>query len=159
MRKRTLEDYVELIYVLEADHSPVHTNDVALALQVNPASVTEMFQKLSDEGYLEYRRYAGVTLTDRGRKIAEKTLRRHDVLKEFLMLLGVEEQIANEDACRIEHVVHQETMQRLRKFVEFAHHKNARPRWLEHFQLFYSTGEYQCCTKQNGDARSKCNTK
>ena len=156
MRKRTLEDYVELIYVLERDHSPVHTNDVAHALQVSPASVTEMFQKLCDEGYIDYQRYAGVTLTKKGRIIARKTLKRHDVLRDFLQILGVDEQIANEDACRIEHVVHPETMQRLRKFVEFSQHNDNTPRWLEHFLVFYKTGEYRCCSDQLRDNRKKC---
>ena len=50
MRKKTIEDYVELVYDLQHGKKRVHTNDVASALNINPASVTEIFQKLSDEG-------------------------------------------------------------------------------------------------------------
>ena len=54
MRKRTIEDYAELVYIIQNKKEKVHTNDVASALDINPASVTEIFQKLSDEGYINY---------------------------------------------------------------------------------------------------------
>ena len=50
MRKRTIEDYVELLFILQKENKMVHTNDVASALDINPASVTEIFQKLQNEG-------------------------------------------------------------------------------------------------------------
>ncbi len=52
MRKKTIEDYAEIIYILEEEKGMVHTNDIASALDINPASVTEIFQKLNDEGYM-----------------------------------------------------------------------------------------------------------
>ncbi len=154
MRKKTLEDYVEMIYILEADHDPVHTNEVAEAFHISPSSVTEMFQKLRDEGYLTYQPYAGVSLTNKGRTIAKQTLQSHDVLKKFLLLLGMDEQTADEDACRIEHVIHPETLLRLRKFVEFTHHKEMHPKWLEHFQIYFTTGEHLCCSEKEKEKQS-----
>ena len=151
MRKKTIEDYAELIYILQEEKGTVHTKDVASALDVNPASVTEIFQKLSDEEYINYEKYSGVTLTSKGKKIAKKTRKKHDTLKNFLLILGVNKKIANEDACRIEHVVNPETMDRLTKFVDFARHVGEEPRWLDHFKHFYETGEYRECLLREQD--------
>ena len=118
MRKKTIEDYVELIYDLEKNGKRVHTNDVAQALKINPASVTEVFQKLSKEGYLNYEKYSGATLTKKGKKVAVTTKKRHDKLIEFLMILGVKRDVAEMDACEMEHILHQSTMQKVIDFVE-----------------------------------------
>jgi len=149
MRKKTIEDYVELIYIMQEEKEIVHTNDIASALDINPASVTEIFQKLSDEEYINYEKYSGVTLTEKGRRIAVKTKKKHDTLKSFLMLLGVEEKIADEDACKIEHHVNQETMRKLKKFVKFAKLEDGCTRWLDHFKYYDDTGKYIVCTPKD----------
>jgi len=153
MRKKTIEDYAELIYILQEEKGTVHTKDVASALDVNPASVTEIFQKLSDEEYINYEKYSGVTLTEKGRIIAVKTKKKHDTLKSFLILLGVDEEIADEDACKIEHNVDPETMRKLRKFVKFAKLEDGCKRWLDHFKYFDETGKYILCTPKD---QKKC---
>ena len=119
MRKKTIEDYVELVYDLQKSKKKVHTNDTASALNINPASVTEIFQKLSEEGYVNYEKYSGVTLTNKGRKIALQTRDKHKALKEFLMFLGLNEKNAERDACEMEHILHPETMVLITKFVNF----------------------------------------
>jgi Mn-dependent DtxR family transcriptional regulator len=149
MRKKTIEDYVELLFNLEQEHSPVHTNDVALALDINPASVTEIFQKLDEEGFIVYKKYAGVTLTKKGRQVAIRTQQKHDVLKQLLMTLGVKESTADHDACHIEHVVHPETIDKLTKFLEFAQLEEGCARWLDHFSYYEKTGKCIHCTPQN----------
>ena len=118
MKKKTIEDYVELVYDLEKDKKPVHTNDVANALNINPASVTEFFQKLNKEGYIYYEKYGGASLTDKGRKVAIKTKKKHDALTEFLTILGVDKKIADEDACEMEHILHPNTIEIIEKLVE-----------------------------------------
>ena len=149
MRKKTIEDYVELIYMLQSKSVKVRTNDVASALDISPASVTEIFQKLNDEDYINYEKYIGVTLTSKGKKIAIDTKRKHETLKKFLMILGITEKTADEDACKIEHIVNPETMKRLTKFVEFVQKFKEEPRWLDNFEHFYKTGEYFECNKKN----------
>jgi DtxR family Mn-dependent transcriptional regulator len=149
MRKKTIEDYVELIYILQGKTGKVHTNDIASALDISPASVTEIFQKLSNEGYINYEKYSGVSLTSKGKKIAIETKRKHDTLKNFLMILGITEKTADEDACKIEHIVTPETMKRLTKFVDFVQKFKEGPRWLDNFEHFYKTGEYFECTPGN----------
>jgi len=149
MRKKTIEDYVELVYIIQNKKEKVHTSDIASAFNINPASVTEIFQKLSDEGYINYEKYTGVTLTGKGRKIAMNTKKKHDTLKSFLILLGVDEEIADEDACKIEHHVNPETMRKLRKFVKFAKLDDGCTRWLDHFKYFDETGRYILCTPKD----------
>ena len=149
MRKKTIEDYVELIYILQGKNGRVHTNSIASVLNINPASVTEIFQKLSNEGYIDYEKYSGVTLTKKGKQIARKTKEKHDVLKKFLMILGVDKRIADEDACKIEHVVNVKTMDKLTKFVEFVNQEKDGMRWLDRFKYFYETGKYVKCDHGN----------
>jgi len=149
MRKKTIEDYVEIIYILQDKTGKVHTNDIASALDISPASVTEIFQKLSDENYINYEKYSGVSLTSKGKKIAIETKRKHDTLKKFLMILGITEKTADDDACKIEHIVTPETMKRLTKFVEFVQKFKEGSRWLDNFEHFYKTGDYFECTLGN----------
>jgi Mn-dependent DtxR family transcriptional regulator len=149
MRKKTIEDYVELVYIIQNKKEKVHTSDIASAFNINPASVTEIFQKLSDEDYINYEKYSGVTLTEKGRKIAMTTKKKHDTLKSFLILLGVDEEIADEDACKIEHHVNPETMRKLRKFVKFAKLEDGCTRWLDHFKYYDETGKYILCTPKD----------
>ena len=146
MRKRTIEDYVELLHSLQKIKKPVHTNDIANVLNINPASVTEIFQKLSKEGYINYEKYSGVTLTEKGEKVAIDTKKKHDTLKNFLKILGINDKIANTDACKIEHVLNPETMKRLTKFVEFVQKFKDTPICLEHFKFYYETGNYIECS-------------
>ncbi|MBU0497477.1 MAG: metal-dependent transcriptional regulator [Candidatus Thermoplasmatota archaeon] len=148
MRKKTIEDYVELIYILQHEKQKVHTSDIANTFDINPASVTEMFQKLSKEQYITYEKYNGVTLTPKGKKIAIQTKQKHDTLKHFLMILGVTEAIADEDACRIEHTITPLTMEKLTKFVKFVNQTDGHQRWLDHYKYFDKTGKIIRCTPE-----------
>ena len=159
MKKRTIEEYVEVVYNIQSKKKKVHTNSVASELNVSPASVTEMFQKLNDERYIDYKKYSGVSLTKKGEKIAIATKRKHDTLKNFLMILGVDENIADEDACRIEHNINPETMKKLRKFVEFASLEDVCTKWLEHFRYYIKTGKYIECKLGNSGECSLSNVK
>ena len=149
LKMKTIEDYVELVYNIQKKKKRVHTNDIAFALNINPASVTEIFQKLSNEGYIDYEKYSGVKLTEKGKKIAIKTKKKHETLRNFLILLGIDKKVADEDACLIEHNVNQETMETLRKFVEFAKLEDGCSRWLDHFKYYDETGKYIKCSPKN----------
>ena len=117
MRIKTIEDYIELIYGLQKRKKRVHTNDIASAFDITPASVTEIFQKLSEEGYIDYEKYNGAILTKKGETLAIKTLDRHLQLKEFLVILGVDDKTAEIDACEMEHILHKSSMDAIIKFV------------------------------------------
>jgi len=159
MKKKTIEDYVEHLFDLQKKNSPVHTNDVANTLNINPASVTEIFQKLSDEGYVNYEKYSGVTLTEKGTKLAISTRERHEKLMELLMLLGVDKEIAEKDACEMEHILHKKTMDAVVKFVEVINQCQVTPFWLNRLKKYIKTGELDKCPDELIDICNKYNKK
>ena len=133
------EEYLESIYEVAEEKGYAKVTDVARLLGVGLSAVTEMFQKLSDEGYINYEKYSGVTLTKKGEKVATELMQKHESLRDFFVILGLDEKIADEDACKIEHVVRKETMSRLERFVDFIQrHEN--PLWIERFKAYYRTG-------------------
>jgi len=152
MATERTEDYLEVLDAIIIEKGYAQVKDVSKILGVGPSSVTEMFQKLSEAGYINYEKYGGATLTTKGKTIAKKTRKKHNTLKEFLLILGVNEKIADADACRIEHIVNPETMDRLTKFVEFVQRFKEGPRWLDHFKYFYETGEYVECTPRTASS-------
>jgi len=129
------EDYLEVIYFIGKNKKPVKTMQISRYFGNSPSTVTEMLQKLSEKGLLVYEKYRGVSLTKEGLRISRQVAERHRLLSKFLAILGVPEDIAEEDACRIEHVVNIETMNRLREFVEFVEISSS-TRWKEEFYLF-----------------------
>ncbi|MFO7991037.1 MAG: metal-dependent transcriptional regulator [Thermoplasmata archaeon] len=145
MKKKTIEEYIEKIYVIEKTNGRARTGVIAVEMGVKDSSVTEMMQKLEEKGLVEYEPYHGVTLTDSGEEIADELMKRHKVIADFLEIIGVERELAEIDACRIEHHVSAETMDRLEKFVEFINDAPQDPRWIEHFNHFVETGERDEC--------------
>ena len=87
MTTERTEDYLEVLDVIIIEKGFAKVKDVSKILGVGPSSVTEMFQKLSEAGYINYEKYSGVTLTVKGKKIAKKTRKKHDTLKEFLSII------------------------------------------------------------------------
>ncbi len=138
----SIEDYLEAIYRIESKKGLVRTSDISSFFGHKPSSVTEMLQKLDGQGLVNYEKYRGVTLTESGKRVAKEVSRKHETLSSFLKILGVDEGIAEEDACRIEHSVHKETMETLRKFVGFVQEAPKDPKWLRHFRHFIKTGKH-----------------
>jgi DtxR family Mn-dependent transcriptional regulator len=106
-----------------------------------------MFGKLAEAGLINYRKYSGVTLTEEGQRMADELARKHETLKEFLWVLGVPEDVADGDACVMEHNVSAETLDRLTRFVDFVHLPEEGPIWLLHFREYYETGEAPSCSR------------
>lgn len=115
-----LQDYLEAILILSQDtQKEVRVTDIASHLDIAKASVTQALRLLKKQGLIKQDHYGPVTLTVKGRQYAMKIQYRHQVLRLFLtQLLGVAEQIAEEDACRMEHVISSETFERLLDFLE-----------------------------------------
>ena len=84
MTRRSVEDYLKAVYDLSRNGNAVSTTEISRTLKVAPASVTEMLKKLSEKSYIEYLPYHGTTLTNKGRRIAEKMARKHRLLERFL---------------------------------------------------------------------------
>jgi Mn-dependent DtxR family transcriptional regulator len=94
-----------------------------------------MIQKLDGMGLVIYERYRGLTLTEKGEKIAKFTKQKHALILQFLRLLGTKEKTAKEDAEGIEHHVHKETLSRIEHFIEFVNHN---PFWFTTFKMTYN---------------------
>lgn len=120
---QALEMYVKTIHELESEFGAAAPSDIAERLQVKAPSVTAALQKLDSLGMAKYHRYQHVNLTDKGKEIARMLDRRHRTLLNFLLLIGVDEEIALNDACEIEHIVHRQTIERLAKYIEEVHKK------------------------------------
>ena len=137
----TEEDYLRAIYELIEERGYATVSEIASRLKVRPPSVTDMMKKLGDEGFVDYTPYRPIVLTEKGKRIAEDIYHKHSVLRDFLKIIGVDERIAEEDACGIEHHLHTETIERLTKFVEFVENMPKHPRWLDHFEEYIKTGK------------------
>lgn len=105
------EDYLKTIFELSDDEQGIRSIDIADALGVSKASVSNMTGILKREGYVDKKKYGTVTLTESGKKLAEKIKRRYELIERYLHhVLGVEAAIATTDACRIEHLISAETV-------------------------------------------------
>lgn len=110
----SVEDYLKAIYDLELIYGTAPTNDIAVRLAIAPASVSGMVQRLATQGWLEYERYKGVRLTDKGRRAALRTVRRHRVIEAYLVhSLGYGWDEVHEEAERLEHAASDELVDRM----------------------------------------------
>lgn len=113
-----MEDYIEIIYLHLESKGTARVSDVAEALDVLPSSVTKMAQRLDREGYVSYERYKGLELTDKGWKFGKKLLRRHELLEQFLRIIGVDEARVYDDVEGIEHHLSWNAIDRITELVE-----------------------------------------
>lgn len=112
------EMYLETILVLERERGVVHAIDIANHLGFSRPTVSEYVNKLKNAGYLCVLESGSIELTMQGQSIAESIFERHVVLTSVLRHLGVSEDIAREDACRVEHYISDETFSCIRNYYE-----------------------------------------
>lgn len=141
----SVEDYLEAIYILSEEKDQVGTSDIASFLNVKLPSVTEMMEKLGEKDLVNYQKYGKISLTSEGKEKAKEVSQKHSDLVDFLELLGVDEESAQIDACKIEHVIGKDTMEKLRKFLDFVEGSPKDPKWLKHYQEFDETGKHPAC--------------
>ena len=115
----SMEDYIEQIFILIDKKGYARVSDIAEALSVHPSSVTKMVQKLDKDEYLIYERYRGLVLTAKGKKIGKRLVERHDLLEEFLRIIGVKEEHIYEDVEGIEHHLSWNSIDRIADLVEY----------------------------------------
>ncbi len=135
----SLEDYLEAIYNLVADGQGARSKDIAETLGVARSSVTGALQALKDRGLANYRPYGCITLTVSGQAAAAEVVRKHNILKSFFVrVLGVDDETAQQAACRSEHALGAEIIGRLLSFIEYVteSHENGHD-VVEEFQQFY----------------------
>ncbi len=113
------EMYLETIFVLSQTNPHIRSIDVAEHMGYSKPSVSRAMGLLKEGGYVISDQNGFLTLTETGRALANRIFERHLVLSKFLISLGVSEQIAAEDACKIEHVISQESFEALKtKYLE-----------------------------------------
>lgn len=114
----SLEDYLERIFMLQNENKSVRVTDIAEALKISKPSVNRAINTLKEEGYISHEHYGTILLTDSGLEIAQSIFETHKLLKKFLTeFLGVEENIANEEACFMEHAISKGTKKKLQKYM------------------------------------------
>jgi len=119
--KRTtesLEMYLENILVLQNTIGRVRSIDIAHRIGYSKPSVSRAVKLLGSDGCIEIDADGFITLTEKGRGIANDILDRHKIISAFFESIGVSEETASEDACRIEHVISDETFEKLKKYIE-----------------------------------------
>lgn len=118
-----LEDYLEMIYRSSLNESYIRISILAQLLNVKDSSASKMVKKLGELGFVNYEKYGIVTLTDKGKELGKELLKRHDIIKKFLMFIG-----CNEDALiqteLIEHIITDDTVENVQILYDFFHSKS-----------------------------------
>jgi len=115
----SMEDYIEQIYLLIENKGYARVSDIAEALSVHPSSVTKMVQKLDKSEYLVYEKYRGLILTPKGKKIGKRLVIRHELLEQFLKMIGVDEENIYQDVEGIEHHLSWNAIDRIGDLVQY----------------------------------------
>jgi len=109
------ENYLETILILQKRNGTVRSIDIASELAFTKPSVSVAMKNLRENGYIEMDKNGYITLSETGRGIAEAVYERHTILTTVLKNLGVPEEIAREDACRMEHIISETTFEAIKK--------------------------------------------
>ena len=162
----SLEDYLEAIFHIVARKQAARAKDIAERVGVNRSSVTGALRVLSDKGLVNYAPYDVITLTESGRAAATDVVRRHNVLRDFLVrVLGVEAGEAEPAACKMEHAVPRGVIERLVAFADFVETcPRAGADWIEAFMARCDSdgavGQCEQCVAQcMARWRRECNGK
>ena len=113
--RKSAEDYLEAILMLSKQGSAVRSIDIATMLGVSKPSVSHAMKLLREDGYIAMDRYGTVTLLDKGAEIANHIYERHRVLSSLLERLGVNPEVAREDACKLEHDLSDESFSKIKE--------------------------------------------
>ncbi len=112
------ENYLETILMIRNKKGVVRSIDIANELDFSKPSVSVAMKNLRENGFIDVDSNGYITLLDEGQEIAEKMYERHTLLSGWLISLGVDEKIAVEDACRIEHIISDETFEAIKKIAK-----------------------------------------
>ena len=116
--QESAENYLETILILSRRNPSVRSIDIVNELDFTKPSVSVAMKNLRENGYLDMSNEGYITLTEKGREIAQAMYERHTFLSEWLTSIGVDRKTAVEDACRIEHVISAETFEAIKKYVK-----------------------------------------
>lgn len=112
---KSLEDYLEAILILKMKNSEVHSADIANFMGFSRPSVSYAIKELRKNGFVQMSSDGSLNLTEKGRAMAEKIYERHEFFKEMLLEAGVQQEIAEKEGCSMEHVLCDDSFQKLKK--------------------------------------------
>lgn len=135
----SLEDYLEVIYNILQDSAVARITDIANRLNVKKSSVSAAMRALSTKGLINHSSYGYITLSDKGREIAQNIVKRHRAIKRFFtIVLNASDRVADETACKVEHIIPECINERLIRFVEFIEQcPRSDSLWLERLYNYY----------------------
>ena len=116
----SLEDYLETILILQKSRGQVRSIDIANEMNFTKPSVSVAMKNLREKGYITMASDGYITLTDIGRERAESVLERHTILANLLIRIGVSEETAKEDACKVEHDLSEESFEAIKRALNSA---------------------------------------
>ena len=122
--QESAENYLETIYVLKNNNGSVRSIDVANHLGFSKPSISVAMKSFREDGYITVNTDGTIELTDKGLMIAEEMYERHTIIASALMAIGVSEDIAYEDSCKIEHHISKESFEKIKLFLEKARDDN-----------------------------------
>lgn len=135
MATPSMEDYLERIYMLIDEKGYARVSDIAEGLEVHPSSVTKMIQKLDKDNYLIYEKYRGLILTPKGKKMGKRLADRHQLLEQFLQVIGVKPEHIYKDVEGIEHHLSWDSITCIEALVEYFKRDPERLQALEQVRL------------------------
>lgn len=112
------EDYLERILMLSKKMSKVRSIDIAVDMNYSKPSISRAIKNLKENGYINVDANGNITLTEKGLEIANRIFERHTILTKIFVALGVSQETAASDACKVEHDLSQETFDALKKYLE-----------------------------------------
>lgn len=116
--KESAENYLETIYILKRRKGNVRSIDIAHELNFSKPSVSVAMKNFREEGYINVDNSGDITLTEKGEQIAIKIYERHDLIAKALIAIGVSEETAYADSCKIEHDISFETFEKIKEYFE-----------------------------------------
>lgn len=139
---KSMEDYLEAVYVIAKNKKVVRVKDVGAFLKVRNPSVIKAMRGLEENGLVRHEHYGYIELTPAGKEYAQSVYERHVLIMSFFTkILKVPLNIAEEDACIIEHYLHKVTMSRLRHFMKYIVEETDFSS--EQFERYYEEGQFE----------------
>ena len=115
----SMEDYLEMIYRLSMENGFTRIHDLSKALNVQPPSATKMVQRLAEFKLLKYEKYGVLILREDGKRLGNELLIRHNIIENFIKIIGVDDADALQETEKIEHTVSKKTTKCIEDFIEF----------------------------------------
>ena len=116
--KESAENYLETIFMLNREKGYARSIDVANELGVSKPSVSVAMKHFREDGYITIEEDGALKLTEKGEEIAERVFERHQVIAKALIALGVDEETAYEDSCKIEHDISQKSFEKIKAYLD-----------------------------------------